>query len=497
MDKVRELVLLWRISDFLPISEDLGTIEEYIIPENQEEAPSDSAYWSTPEILLDIRWILEASDNQDNLPNEHLLASQLEYEREECQFSQLRHGFQRFANSFYTCNQKIEKIYDEKKAFIDFWNQYKQVIANARPRWNENGQRIFINYDPATLIDAAAQLLAIESSNDPTNLSFQANIRKNLPHIKTSYSKMLDSARNLLNERDNYENKSLFASRVNSFYTKYLFQLEEKQAGQELSALNKKVKKFIHTAGKKSHTPRENKWDSKYRDSIWTDLQQTATSLCESITPTMEANKITYFQTPGDLVAEVTKEMGIVQIHDSLIKAYRKESGEKARCIAMLDANNHNIRILALSGFLDCDDPQLKKYREEYEKQKQYINNQMLLEKLNAVCENLSRQKSDWGNIELAKFSSDVVDNYHFYETEASEKWECLRAVLGDRDRWPQISKNKACCERKILAKLESEGRTGDIQSGALIIKFPPCERCQKSLNQWEAYEKRKIEPIH
>ena len=138
----------------------------------------------------------------------------------------------------------------------------------------------------------------------------------------------------------------------------------------------------------------------------------------------------------------------------------------------MLDANDHTVRILVLSGFMDCDDPELENYRAQ---QKGYQDSRRFLEKIRQISEELNQ-------CELAYFSSSVVDKYHFYETETSKKRECLRVALKDQGRWIMIDENKACCERKIIAKLESEGRTNDIQSGRMIIKFSPCERCKNSI---------------
>ena len=470
MEDYKKLELSWRIADFLPVSEKLGTITEYIIPEMDADMDGNTSYWNVPEILLGIRWIHEVADNSDITSGGYGEKSRAEYDRTMQKFRILTRLLQSYALRHYIYDQKLQNLRKEKAAFIDFWDEYKQVIRKASKSISLS------DAEKEKLVEAASRLLEMADSENDQAAAFRRNLETNNSGIRDSFQKILDNAEKLRQESTE-EKQNTLARYLYSFYTRYLFQKEEKEAGSELLSLNQEIRLLLENVGQKSDTPRANKWNSIYRDAIWMNLQQIATQLC------MGNQRIIRYQNPGELVTAVTQRMEQAGVAANLIRDYRnQQENEKSRCIAMLDANEHNIRILALSGFLDCDDPELEEYRKN---QPGYQDSRKFLEKIQQISRELNRS-------ELAYFSPGVVDQYHCYETGTSN-WEPLRKVLQDQGRWGIIGENKACCERKIIAKLESEGKTDHIQSGRLILKFSPCERCDKSLQSWKPYGKIKI----
>ena len=194
MEDYKKLELSWRIADFLPVSEKLGTITEYIIPEMDADMDGNTSYWNVPEILLGIRWIHEVADNSDISSGGYGEKSRAEYDRTMQKFRILTRLLQSYALRHYIYDQKLQNLRKEKAAFIDFWDEYKQVIRKA------SKHTPLSDAEKEKLVEAASRLLEMADSENNQAAAFRRNLETNNSGIRDSFRKIQESAEKLRQE---------------------------------------------------------------------------------------------------------------------------------------------------------------------------------------------------------------------------------------------------------------------------------------------------------
>lgn len=148
---------------------------------------------------------------------------------------------------------------------------------------------------------------------------------------------------------------------------------------------------------------------------------------------------------------------------------------DKRRCVALIDIYRGDLkntieRVVAFSGYFDCEDADL---RSKVNGREDHIEAfQIIADKLGA---------------ELAYFSADVVDRVKRYELDVKLKLTAcglLREELGIQVE--DLKREYSCCERKILAKMEINGRKISYCNAYILVKFMPCINCYGALREWE-----------
>lgn len=148
---------------------------------------------------------------------------------------------------------------------------------------------------------------------------------------------------------------------------------------------------------------------------------------------------------------------------------------DKKRCVALIDIYRGDLkntveRIIAFSGYFDCEDAEL---RSKVNGSEDHIEAfQKIADKLGA---------------ELAYFSADVVDRVKRYELDGKLKLTArgpLRKELGIQAK--DLKREYSCCERKILAKMEINGRKISHCNAYILVKFMPCILCYGALDEWK-----------
>ena len=160
----------------------------------------------------------------------------------------------------------------------------------------------------------------------------------------------------------------------------------------------------------------------------------------------------------------------------SYIQEIRKNHHRK--CVAMLYSNNLPRKIVAFSGYADSNDPCVI----------DWLNGGRLYNDLCKLC--------DAYQLIFANLSTEVVskiirfDNnklkgpmknelLNVYATSQSSSAEEFKKVVRKK-----IGSNYSCCERKILAKVETMNLSPERAN--LYIKFSPCSPCRKALKYYQ-----------
>lgn len=160
------------------------------------------------------------------------------------------------------------------------------------------------------------------------------------------------------------------------------------------------------------------------------------------------------------------------------IKATKKPGEyfkKKNHCVALIDIYRGELkntveRVVAFSGYFDCEDAKL---RIKVDGREDHIE--------------AFKQIAGRFGAELAYFSEAVVDRVKRYELDGKLE---LTAHGPLREELKMLAKDLkreySCCERKILAKMEINGRNIAHCNAYILVKFMPCILCYGALDEWK-----------
>ncbi len=470
-----KILLRWKVSAFLPIRPDFEPLQILEEPLYARDFPSEAAalaYWSAPERLVDIRWIQTRRNREESF----LQGS------EDLSFGrclELEYQLYRVVSTLGTwcgiCGKNIEKLLDGSQRMRSLLQtleedmEFLQMCAARRTR----EARLSFSADELTQLYRSAELFSQADISDSRTKELKAAAKRFLQRTRRLFGGEPFSHLSLLTFtpgelRPVFESAANFSEKAVDFLRNPLWR-EQQTPILKLRNLAERIQKILP-----EWNPAEADEHSEvYHRSLWTGLQAAADNICEVINggaaEPVPASVEILLQRVNEIITRLN-----LRTHDNS-KSWNAYVRDHGRCIALLDTRS-GTQIMAFSGYLDCEDVQVQKAFPGSGSLEMLNGFQQISKNLGAV---------------LASFSSDVVDRILRCELNPTVQLTArgpLRTELSTASGEQQLAflrKSYACCERKILAKSESLGRTNRLGPSVLHVKFEPCLSCYGVIQRW------------
>lgn len=471
--ELRKIRLEWRVTAFIrKIVADVEmpeTVVEYLDPKDFYSEEGKRAYWSVPERLVDIYWL-----------SERLGIEEINAERQ-------RGGFSEELSRCEFCLHRVVVT-------LGAWSATYTKCIKEREE-NERGSGWLTPWEESEpLLRKFADAEGVEQSfdfNQQEDLSRLYFIAKRLETLKISDSrrkKLKESAAQFVHEIER-----VFGTNAEVRFPLVLLLAEQERALGRLAVdLSKKAIDFFENDLWRTESPATKKlldlvkkieraepgwhpaqaeiWSQEYLESVWSGLQQIADHACQKINGANEDGFITI----EDILQRVTEVITVLNLQSEASKDIKKQleqyTKDGKRCVAMLEMSSGN-RLMAFSGFLDCEDPAIQK---------------ALDCSLSSYAQSVFQTIAQSIGAKLVVFSAEIVNLIMRYrlnsDCQFSEQGP-LRAELLSLDQ-SALKGAYSCCERKILAAVNAWSIPIS-KTAVLHIKFEPCMSCYGALQGW------------
>lgn len=466
-----KLVLTWVIRSFLPNFEhqDCEVIYELLDPSVFESEKRTEQYWSVPERLMDIRWVIDRTWTQEY--GSFQQQNDIFHE-----FIWIEHGLYRivttlgkWAGIYSKCLKALDGVSNTAKELHIFWQQngafFRECISSNRA--------------DEMLSFSENQLIKLYQLSKELSTKTIADTReKDLNRIANHFARYLEKI-----WKDDIE-ESLSLRLISETEQQMIVQLAKEFVEKTIDYFNnpiwrkdsqpiKKLKELMKNI--KQAMPQWNvvdavEWSAEYTESIWNGLQELAHFICQKI------NKRSGEEPPSitEMRSRVTDVMETLGLSGNAKKRLKEYSQDRGRCIALMELDN-GFRLMAFSGYWDCQDTEVR-------------------EKLHSCYDpdivDAFRLISAGFGADFVVFSDAIVDRIMRYAPESG----CIlkeRGPLRQELRLTStesglsfIRRSYSCCERKILSELELQNKKSP-KAAILRVKFAPCLSCFGALQNW------------
>ena len=393
--KYKTIRLNWNIYRFVPISsnvENHQTICEILDSKDFCNKSAIQNYWSVPEKLVDMRWLLDSTDGD-------LDGQARQNENTFFKYMELEYGFYCIIATLGSWLSDYTKIIEHLKRFQKKENTLKEYWEGNRELFIEcirqltNGE---LSDDEAItqilepLYKAAKKMYSLPIANYHKK-SLKVSAKQFCKKFEENKFYLLGNS--FLAEKELvFELATDFSNKNIDFFTNFLWRKDE-WAIKKLKQLVAKIKRILP-----QWTPADSEeWSKEYICSIWEGLQTAATSICNHINHSQPENPMSLEK----MLECVKKEMEKLDLKHSE-SHFKKYAQDKKRCVALLQAGKK--RIMSFSGFWDCEDDEARNV----------LNGQFYVDVIEAF-HNISQACQ----AKLAILSSEVVDDIIRYELDS------------------------------------------------------------------------------
>lgn len=462
-----KIVLTWRVSAFIELPPGKETIQETLHSDAFRTDADSRSYWSVPERLVDMRWL---SDRRRETTGEAEETGFALYMELEYRLYRMVTTLGEWAGG---CGKSIEKLRESRDAqddvLLNQWRPEMPFLLKGFSDAEEGAGPVFSAKDLDRLYGMAGEFSQIHVT-DARKRNLQRSAQKLQQNLQKTYGTGLEQQLSLgLFSAE--ELRVTFA--LAKDFCKKAYDFLDNQAWREENPEIRKLRELEEHIQKVRSDWRpegEDRWSEQYQRSLWTGLQLLADDACSAVNGTRDGRTASI----KELLQRVDDAIQSLQIspkrktilHDQYIK-------DSSRCVALLDIRK-GPRVMAFSGFWDCEDPQTQRALG-----------------CTASAAEAFREISRRLNVELAIFSTGVVDRIIRCKIGKSLRMEEYGPMR--RELPPAFEKAKAgvvksgysCCERKILAEIAARGGVGASAAAALYVKFQPCLSCYGALTNW------------
>lgn len=511
-----EIYLRWDPRGFLPGNfewqgegQEIRSVEERILLDQIGSWPDSEIqdYWSAPEKLLDLGWILYKSmtldeerytprpqshfeEEQPNPPEESLILLEFHYHT----------IVQNLLYNIKQCRESLEKVRqlpDEELA--SRWRERCQEIEEAcQGKTGEELVRILSNYK-YEVQRMARQVEELEGGNRRWNA-------------------MITSAQVLLRREDRGEEE--YAYLMLAFIRALHAVLKEERwwtqftPGAYLEEMRNRILRWLEE-DLSGETREEEQQRGIFRGMsvlsvsfpglFWRMVQRAVDRLCAFLCqPELPGKEPSEEKPSGEetflqKIDRIINDIPDNEKPQTLLDAYKTDG---RRCVALLELDGKE-QFIAFSGFWDVEDEEIRRYlakqKSKQPASKQPANKQPAIEDnalaaFKRICEafDVEQHKSNGKSIELVTFAYNPKTHYEikqyifYYAQDRHLRFQPVRNMKQDILQNVEVShvkKDYACCERKLLAHLAATHR-GAEHCSYLVVKFEPCVQCHAALER-------------
>ncbi|MBR5022564.1 MAG: hypothetical protein IKY18_05140 [Oscillospiraceae bacterium] len=463
----KTLKLKWYIPRFLPFTPENRNIpvhaQELLDPNNFRTPELTANYWSVPEILTEMRWVLQRAGKIDVEQDEEYFR---EYGGMNRAYTHLLVYFRYIVTmlgiqsaQYWKVREVLERIYQDKKAYVDYWIKYRHKLGCDISKSSEN---MGIIIDFLSLPELVGNQLFEEAKRHAEFLS---------PIVYGGWKKAEFAPQYVE-----------FCNTVRIFFKEYLNQTEERLAGRTLYTVARWIKRGLSVFNKSADFPKADKWNAQYVKSIWGGLEQIADCLSDlfnncsqeddnGFCPKCLSYGDDYFSSANNMMKilnemmqkNTPKNVDLQKLKGSrYLKDCFKQS--KKKCVALLEYMEHDREkyVIAFSGYFDVRAGQ-KKVCDISEGSEPLGMFKIIMKELKCELVELTDQ--------LAGYVYRLADGRKI-------------SLLDELERGDKSNKNLySCCERKILGYLDKKKKCPS--SMKFYIKKKPCDECRPVMNIW------------
>lgn len=480
------ITLTWDLHIFAPYAftqESYG--QERVVPDTIQEvlyaakSSGDKDYWSVGERLLDLRWVWECITRRGD-------SDFFETEQVEIWDTGRPTEFDMLSRAYIKAESGLFYIVSTLRKWLDTAAKYWPELINPTPveetadekeakqavmeldelinRTEADASRLIESYED--IIKAAKLVKKVKVSDGrKRNLKRTCN---DLIRAITEFERLRKSP-----DLDKNDQPGRIRNLTRDFIEKAKDFFENVQWRNKNAAVEaiKKLQQSIQVFWKEYPSiDVDDTVQASDRTKLQHGLQTAADLLFEELFREKDGNAAMerLQQRIDDVIAEIERD----RKKPAEIKKYFSDEG---RCVALIDIYRGDLkntveRIIAFSGYFDCEDAVL---RVKVDGREDHIE--------------AFKQIAGRFGAELAYFSEAVVDRVKRYELDGKLE---LTARGPLREELKMLAKDLkreySCCERKILAKMEINGRKISHCNAYILVKFMPCILCYGALDEWK-----------
>ena len=459
------LELCWTTRSFLPglpETEELRTVREALDGRDFAGREAVRQYWSVPERLLDLRWLTERPETP---------AAEERYRRAEHTLYRVVATMASWSGSVQRDTERLRRDWTGDEAWGRLWEKYEPLLRRCAVRRRSGTTRVFSESELIRLYQLLLDLTPL-----PAAVRRGRPFRTAAAHLRRA----LEETFGLALEREKSlrlftgEDLQRNAEAAVDFCEKAVAFFEGALWRRELSAAKRleKLSAYLDRTVPGLPSAEGDVWSEAYHNALWMRLQTVADRVCRQISGEPGEPPVT-LETLLERVEEVWKTLKSGSPVKTSLGEY---AADGSRCAALLETDG-GTRIMAFSGFLDCQDAQTCR---------------LLLDPAGSGSAAGVFQSIAAGlRAELAVHSPGVVDRMARYGVDrncrlapAATLRRELDAGTPDRKQQDFLKKSYACCERKILAHGAQHGMA--VRGWAVLrMKSAPCMDCYAALRQW------------
>lgn len=459
------LDLRWSARTFLPdlTKEDDGpTVREVLDGRDFAAHSGVRQYWSVPERLLDLRWLTERPETPE---------ASARYRQAEHTLCRVVATLAAWCGSAWRDTERLRRDRADDEAWNRLRERYEPLLRRCAARKRNGALREFSESELLRLYQLLRELPPLPASVR-RGRPFRAAALRLRKDLEGTFGLALEREKSL--RLFTGEDLQRNAEAATDFCEKALDFLEGALWRRELSAARRleKLSVCLDQAAPGLPPAEGDVWSEVYHNALWLRLQTVADGVCGRINGA-----------PGEPPCAVDTLLERVEVVWKTLKAgslvkisLREYAADGSRCAALLETEGGR-RIVAFSGYLDCQDPQTR---------------ELLLDQTRSgsAADAFQRIAADLG-AELAVHTPGVVDRVARYGvdrncrlTAAATLRRELDAGVPNQKQRDFLKRSYGCCERKILAHGARRGE-GAPSWAVLHVKFAPCMNCYAALRQW------------
>ena len=459
------LELCWNTRTFLPDvpeEDDRPTVREVLDGRDFAAGGAVRQYWSVPERLLDLRWLTERPETPE---------ATAQYRQAEHTLCRIVATLAAWSGCVWRDTERLRRDWAGDAAWNRLRERYEPLLRRCAARRRNGATREFSESELLRLYQLLRELPPLPAS-----------VRRGRPFRNAALRlrKDLEGTFGLALEREKSlrlftgEDLQRNAEAATDFCEKALEFLEGALWRRELSAAKRleKLSACLDRAAPDLPLAGGDIWSEVYHNALWLRLQAVADGVCRQINGGPEEPPCTV----ETLLERVEAVWQTLKSGSPVKLSLREYAADGSRCAALLETDG-GTRIVAFSGFLDCEDPQTR---------------DLLLPPTHSGSAAGAFQRIAAGlGAELAVHTPSVVDRMarcgvdrNCRLTAAATLRQELDAGVTDQKQRNFLKRSYGCCERKILAHGAQQGMAAPGQA-VLHVKFAPCMNCYAALRQW------------
>ena len=485
--------LTWDLRTFAPYAasalkkEEPWELKEILWGSDLPKTSNKNDYWSAAERLLDLWWLKRCDDHRNDYiftENPLNVGQPTEFDVLSQEFVRAESGIAYIVGTFRNWLYTAEKNWPELESLgrmedvktIESAEQAVKALEGIF-QWSRTNKDILIEHYGK--IEEAARLVGRVTVRDSRKKSLQDIAGALIRNIEIAERMRREKEPNQADQYQKvYDLFQKFFEKSKDFFENKVWRKESK-AVTEIEKLEQSVQV------------------------LWNDYR--SINMSSAISAEDQINLQTGMQKAADQICKMLfaakgREMKLEELQQKIDEAVarmksckirwngniKKYFSDTSRCVALIDVYDREFsltgdsieRIIAFSGFLDCEDAELRRKLNKQERMSE--QEEKLMDAFQEIGNSLHAR--------VARLSKEVVDNIKSYyiddSLELNEEGP-LRKEIG-KQNIHDIKRKYACCERKILSQMEADHRRIVHCNANVLVKFEPCIRCYCALKEWK-----------